>query len=230
MRIVVLGTGMVGRTLAARLTELNHDVSIGTRDVEQTLARSEPDAKGSAPYTEWQKLNPTVRLVPFENAGTHGDLIINATAGAQSLTVLHLVGAESLVGKVLLDLAVPLDYSQGRPPRLLFANDDSLGEQIQRALPGTHVVKTLNTMHMNVMTDPSRVPGDHNVFLAGDDDRAKTIVKALLAEFGWPTAAMVDLGGIRQSRATEMYAPLLFSLMGLFDTSDLNIAVCHPGS
>lgn len=230
MRIVVLGTGMVGRKLAGKLAGVGHDVAIGTRDVHRTLARAEPDAKGASPYAEWQKLNPKVRLVPFENAGTHGDVIVNATAGAQSLAVLQMVGAESLAGKVLLDLAVPLDYSQGRPPRLLFANDDSLGEQIQRALPETRVVKTLNTMHMNVMIDPSRVPGLHNVFLAGDDGGAKTIVEALLAQFGWPTEAMVDLGGIRQSRATEMYAPLLFSLMGRFDTADLNIAVCYPGS
>jgi predicted dinucleotide-binding enzyme len=230
MRIVVLGTGMVGRALARRLAGLGHDVAIGTRDVHRTLARAEPDTKGAAPYAEWQKVNPQVRLVIFEDAGAHGEVIVNATAGAQSLTVLQLVGAESLAGKVLLDLAVPLDYSQGRPPRLLFANDDSLGEQIQRALPATRVVKTLNTMHMNVMIDPSRVPGLHNVFLAGDDDEAKAVVRTMLAEFGWQTKAMVDLGDIRQARATEMYAPLLFSIMGVFETSDLNIAVCHPGS
>jgi predicted dinucleotide-binding enzyme len=151
--------------------------------------------------------------------------MVNATEGVQSLPVLQAVGAASLAGKVLVDLAVPLDYSQGQPPRLAFANDDSLGEQIQRAFPDTHVVKTLNTMHVQVMIHPARVPGRHNVFLAGEDMGAKDIVKGVLGEFGWPGESVIDLGGIRAARTTEMYAPLLFSLMGVFGTSDLNIAV-----
>jgi len=225
MKIAVLGTGMVGRALAGRLAGLGHDVVVGTRDVEWTLARTEPDAKGTPPYAAWQQANPGVQLVRFPEAGAHAELIVNATAGAVSLAALEAVGAANLAGKVLVDLAVPLDYSEGRPPSLLFANTDSLGEQIQRALPDARVVKTLNTMHLQVMIDPARVPGRHNVFLAGDDLSAKKTVKAVLGEFGWPEEAMVDLGGIRAARATEMYVPLLFSLMGAFGTYDLNIAV-----
>jgi predicted dinucleotide-binding enzyme len=225
MKIAVLGTGMVGRALAGRLAGLGHDVVVGTRDVEQTLARTEPDMKGTPPYAEWQRAHPAVRLAPFPDAGAHAEIVVNATAGAQSLAVLEMVGAANLAHKVLVDLAVPLDYSQGRPPRLAFANDDSLGEQIQRAFPEARVVKTLNTMHVQVMIDPARVPGRHNVFLAGEDGGAKQTVKGLLGEFGWPSNSMVDLGGIRAARTTEMYAPLLFSLMGVFGTSDLNIAV-----
>ncbi len=227
MKIAVLGTGMVGRALAGRLAGLGHDVVVGTRDVERTLARTEPDMKGTPSYAEWQRAHPEVRLAPFPDAGAHAEVIVNATAGAQSLAVLKMVGAANLAHKVLVDLAVPLDYSQGRPPRLTFANDDSLGEQIQRAFPDARVVKTLNTMHVQVMIDPARVPGRHNVFLAGENGSAKEIVKRLLGEFGWPGDSMIDLGGIRAARTTEMYAPLLFSLMGVFGTSDLNIAVVH---
>jgi predicted dinucleotide-binding enzyme len=216
---------MVGRALAGRLAGLGHDVVVGTRDAEQTLARAEPDAKGTPPYAGWQRAHPDVRLVSFRDAGAHAELVVNATVGIQSLAVLEAVGAANLVGKVLVDLAVPLDYSQGRPPRLAFANDDSLGEQIQRAFPDARVVKTLNTMHVQVMIDPARVPGRHNVFLAGEDMGAKDTVKGVLGEFGWPEEAVIDLGGIRAARTTEMYAPLLFSLMGVLGTSDLNIAI-----
>lgn len=225
MNIAVLGTGKVGRALAGRLAALGHDVVIGTRDVEQTLARTEPDAMGYPPYAAWQRANPGVRLVPFPAAGAHGELLVNATAGAGSLAALEGVGAANLAGKVLVDLALPLDFSQGMPPLLLVANSDSLGERIQRAFPDARVVKTLNTVFLEVMIEPARVPGPHNVFLAGDDSGAKETVTGLLRAFGWPEEAIVDLGGIRSARATEMYMPLYFTLVGVLGTYDFNIAV-----
>jgi predicted dinucleotide-binding enzyme len=225
MRIGVLGTGMVGRALAGRLAELDHEVVIGTRDVEQTLARTDPDAMGNPPYAEWQQDNPSVRLVPFAEAGAHGELIVNATAGTGALSALEAAGAVNLSGKVLVDVANPLDFSQGFPPLLSVANADSLAEQIQRAFPDARVVKTLNTMNAYVMIEPSRVPGRHSAFLAGEDAAAKETVKGLLGEFGWPEESMIDLGGIRAARGTEMYLPLWLSLMGVLGTGDFNIQV-----
>jgi predicted dinucleotide-binding enzyme len=168
MKIAVIGTGMVGRSFAARLAGLGHDVVVGTRNVAATQERTEPDGKGIPPFVEWQKSYPEIRLASFPDAGAYGEVVINATAGMQSLAALAAVGATTLAGKVIVDLAVPLDYSEGRPPKLAFANTDSLGEQIQRAHPDAHVVKTLNTMHFEVMLDPTRVPGSHAVFVAGD--------------------------------------------------------------
>jgi predicted dinucleotide-binding enzyme len=225
MRIAVLGTGMVGQRLAGRLAELGHDVVIGTRDVQQTLARTDSDAFGHPPYGEWQRANPEVRLVPFPEAGAHGELVVNATAGAASLAAIKAVGVGHLAGKVIVDLALPLDFSQGGPPLLLVANTDSLGEQIQRAVPDARVVKTLNTTFVTVMIEPTRLPGKHNIFLAGDDTSAKETAKGLLREFGWPEEAIIDLGGIRAARGAEMYMPLYFSLAGVLGTFEVNIAV-----
>ena len=225
MKIAVLGTGMVGRALAGRLAELGHDVVVGTRDPQETLARSEPDAMGTPPYAQWQQDHPGVRLVGFAEAGVHGELVVNATAGAGSLAALETAGADNLAGKVLVDVANPLDFSHGMPPILSVANTDSLAEQIQRAFPGARVVKTLNTMNAWVMVDPTRVPGRHHVFVAGDDDAAKETVSGLLHEFGWPEEAIVDLGGIRAARGTEMYLPLWLSLWGALGSGDFNIAV-----
>jgi predicted dinucleotide-binding enzyme len=216
---------MVGRALASRLAGLKHDVVVGTRDVDQTMARSDPDAMGNPPYAEWQKDNPAVRLVTFVEAAAHGEVIVNATSGMGALSALEAAGASNLTGKVLVDVANALDFSQGFPPFLSVANTDSLGEQIQRAFPDTRVVKTLNTMNAYVMIEPSRVPGRHSVFLAGEDAAAKETVKGLLGEFGWPEGAMVDLGGIRAARGTEMYLPLWLSLMGVLGTGDFNIQI-----
>lgn len=225
MRIAVIGTGMVGRALAGKLASLGHEVAIGTRDVEATLARTEADGMGTPPFSEWQKENPGVRLMAFPGAGAFGEIVLNATAGVNSLAALGAVGAEILADKVLIDLALPLDFSNGMPPRLTIANDDSLGEQTQRAFPKSRVVKTLNTMFVSIMVEPSRVPGHHSIFLAGDDEGAKATVNGLLAELGWPDDSMVDLGGIQGARGTEMYMQLYFTLVGVIGHFDFNIAL-----
>ena len=182
---------------------------------------------GNPPFGEWHRAHEAVRLVPFAEAGGHGALVVNATNGEGSLSALEAVGAANLAGKVLIDVANPLDFSQGRPPILSVCNIDSLGEQIQRAYPEAQVVKTLNTMNAYVMVDPARVPGSHNVFVAGDDQASKATVKGLLGEFGWRDEQIIDLGGIRTARGTEMYLPLWLSLWGALGSGDFNIAVAR---
>lgn len=224
MKVTVLGTGMVGRALAAKLAEAAHDVVIGTRVVETTLARAEPDRMGNPPYAQWQADHPVVRLMPFAAAGRHGEIIINATPGEASVAALNTVGVDTLAGKVILDVANPLEFST-EGPILSPVNTDSLAEQIQRAFPLAKVVKSLNTMNARVMVDPSRVPGKHNVFVAGDDAEAKLTVTGLLREFGWADDTIIDLGDLRAARSSEMYLPLWLSLRQALGTSDFNIHV-----
>ncbi|MDF2993253.1 MAG: oxidoreductase, coenzyme F420-dependent [Microbacterium sp.] len=225
MKIAVLGTGMVGRALAARLAGLGHEVAIGTRDPGQTLARTEPGNMGTPPFLERQDDNPGIPLLSYRDAGTFADVVLNATAGAHSLAALEAVGADALAGKVLLDLAIPLDLSQGLPPTLTTANSDSLGEQIQRTFPKTRVVKSLHTVYYEVMIDPARLSGDHSIFVAGNDEDAKQTVRGLLEQFGWPEQSILDLGAIEASRATEMYSRLFFALYAQFGSFDFNINV-----
>ena len=216
MRIGVLGTGMVGETLATKLVQLGHDVVMGSRTAgnEKAVAWSErfPERAGEG---------------TFADAATHGDLVINATSGVVSLEALRTAGQQNLDGKTLLDVANPLDYSAGFPPRLAVVNDDSLGEQIQREFPAARVVKALNTMNCQVMVDPSRVPGEHDVLMAGDDAAAKDEVAQLLESFGWSAAAIIDLGGIGAARGLEAYLPLWLALMGSLGTGDFNIHVAR---
>jgi predicted dinucleotide-binding enzyme len=225
MKIAVLGTGLVGQALAGKLAELGHDVTVGTRDVEATLARTEPGYLGNPPFAVWQEGHPQVGLKTATDAAAEAELIVNATNGEGSVAMLELASEENLAGKVLIDIANPLDFSQGRPPFLFVSNTDSLGEQIQRRFPHSRVVKALNMMNCQVMVDPSRVPGEHDVFLCGEDADAKRQVADLLQSFGWPAARIRDLGGISSARGTEMYVALWLRLWGTVGTGDFNIAV-----
>lgn len=224
MRIAVLGTGTVGRAVAGRLDELGHDVVIGTRDVEATSARTEPDPMGNPAYGSWAPQHPGVRLAGFAEAADGADLIVNATSGAASLQVLAAAGDGALAGKVLLDIANPLDFSKGFPPTLFVKDDDSLGEQIQRAFPDALVVKALNTMAATLMVQPQQLAdGDHTVFVSGNDGQAKATVTALLRELGHRD--VIDLGDISTARGSEMLLPIWLRLMGTLGTPVFNVKV-----
>jgi len=224
MKVGILGTATVGRTLAARLGQLGHDVMNGTRDPKATQARSDADMYGNPPFRIWSEDHPDIGLGSFAEAAAHGDIVINATAGGASLGVVRLAGEGNLEGKVLLDVANPLDTSQGMPPPLLMSNTDSLAEQIQRLLPGARVVKSLNTVNAAVMVDPGRVGGgDHSVFLSGNDADAKATVADLLRSFGWTD--IIDLGDITTARGPEMLLAVWLRLLGVLRTPMYNFKV-----
>jgi predicted dinucleotide-binding enzyme len=209
MRCAVLGTGMVGRTLATRLAELGHDVRLGTRDPAATRDRD-----------DWQDL-PGVELVTFADATAGADIVLHAGNGASALDLLAQAG--DLSGKVLVDISNPLDFSAGFPPTLSVKDTDSLGEMIQRAVPDALVVKTLNTLNADLMAHPDRLPEPTTVFVSGDDAGAKGQVAALLTELGHRD--VIDLGGIETSRGVEMWLPLWLRVMGALGTAEFNLRI-----
>ena len=215
MNVAVLGTGMVGRTLSAKIAAVGNDVVVGTRDVAAALQRDDLAA--------WKRDNPAVKLGTFAEAAAFAEIVFNATPGGVSLTVLEQAGPGNLAGKVLVDVANALDFSRGMPPFLSVVNTDSLAEQIQRALPNTRVVKSLNTVNASVMADPASLDdGNHDMFLCGDDPTAKATVEELLRNwFGWQS--VVDLGDLTAARGMEMYLPLWLRLMGSVGTPTFNI-------
>ncbi len=221
MDVAVLGTGMVGRAIAARLDELGHSVAVGTRDPQVTLART--DGGGGASYAAWAKEHPGVRLATFAYAAAGAEVVVNATGGAASLDVLGQAGAENLAGKVLLDIANPLDFSQGIPPTLFVKDTDSLGEQIQRAFPDARVVKSLNTLNADLMVHPDTLPEGTSVFVSGDDADAKATVTGLLEQFGHTD--VIDLGDITTARGAEMILPVWLRLWGALGTSSFNFKI-----
>lgn len=224
MKIAVLGTGPVGRTLAVRFAALGHEVVIGTRDVAETLARAEPDAWGSPAFAVWLAAHPAVTVGSFSEAAEHGELVVNATNGAGSLAALALAGGDNLAGKVLVDVSNPLDFSHGMPPTLLVKDTDSLGEQIQRAFPDVRVVKTLNTMTADLQADPAQLAeGDHTVFVSGDEAEAKQEVTSFLESLGHTD--VIDLGDITTARGPEMWLPLWLRVMGAVGGPTFNLRI-----
>jgi len=210
MKIAVLGTGTAGRTLAQGLQRLGHEVTIGTRDPAATRARN-----------DW---TIDIALLPYAEVALAADLVVNVTNGQGSLSALEMVGAETLAGKVILDVANPLDFSAGFPPTLTVKDTDSLAEQIQRAFPEAHVVKALNTVNAAVMVDPSRVgDGSTTMFLAGDDASARSIVRGLLDALGWQD--VVEFEELSAARAMEMWLPFWVRLMGRLGTADFNLKI-----
>ena len=228
MKIAIIGTGAVGRTIASKLVELNYEVMIGTRNVTDKMASIVKDNYGNPPYSEWAANNTKVTLGSFAEAADFGDLVINATNGSNSVTALILSGAKNLTGKILVDIANPLDFRNGMPPSLLpgLNNTNSLGEEIQKTFPDTMVVKTLNTMWCGLMVNPNLIGnGDHVNFVSGNNTEAKVKVKKLLNQFGWADENLIDLGDITGARATESLLPIWLRMMGVTKSGAFNFKI-----
>ena len=210
MQIGILGTGMVGRALAEGFVRTGHDVSLGTRDVHETMVRQLDGTPAS--IAEWLAENPSVALADFASVAGAADVVVNATNGSGTLAALTSAGAANLAGKVLLDVAVPLDFSKGFPPTLTVKDTDSLGEQVQRAFPEARVVKSPEHHERVGHDQPRGSPRAHHRLPVGGRPAGQGLVAALLAEFGWTD--ILDLGDITTSRGPEMWLPALASSDG----------------
>jgi predicted dinucleotide-binding enzyme len=214
MRIAVLGTGAVGTTLGGALVASGHEVRLGSRTAGNEKAVAWVDATGAGASEG-----------TFADAASWGEAVVNATGGLVSVDALTAAGAENLAGKVVLDVANPLDFSEGFPPKVAQPDGRSLGELLQATFPEAHVVKTLNTMNADVMVHPRSLSGTHSVFVAGDDADAKALAADLLRGFGWASDEIVDAGGIGAARGLELYLPLWLTLMGSFGSPTFNVSV-----
>lgn len=205
---------MVGATLGSKFIQLGHEVKMGSRSADNENA------------VQWAKQNGAdASYGTFADAAVFGEIVFNCTAGTASLAAVTSAGASNLKGKVLIDVANPLDFSKGMPPTLTVCNTDSLGEQIQRAFPNVKVVKALNTMNCRVMVDPALVGGEHDVFVCGNDPQAKARVAEVLRSFGWKS--VIDMGDITAARGMEMLLPIWLRLMGLFQSPDFNFKIAR---
>jgi 8-hydroxy-5-deazaflavin:NADPH oxidoreductase len=215
MRIGILGTGVVGKTLATKLAKLGNDVKMGSRKAAGEKATGwvkETGAKSSEGT--------------FADAAAHGEIVFNCTAGTGSLEALRAAGAKNLEGKTLVDVSNPLDFSKGMPPTFTVCDTDSLAEQIQREFPTAHVVKSLNTVTAAVMVEPSIIPGVHDMFVSGNDAKAKAqVINLLKTGFGWKE--VIDLGDLKAARAQEMHLALWARLYMKFQSPNVNVHVAR---
>lgn len=217
MRIGLLGTGMVGNALGSKLVELGHEVRMGARE------------SGNERALHWAgQAGERASQGSFAAAARFGELVINATAGSASIAALEAAGDDVLAGKVLIDVANPIDPSTS-PPSLEICNTDSLGERIQARFPDARVVKALNTVNAAVMTDPGSLGEPTTVFVCGNDGDAKATVRDLLEELGWEPDQVVDLGGIDAARGTEMYLAFWLRTMFAVGNPMFNVRLVRGG-
>ena len=202
MEIGILGTGGVALTLAERWSAAGHRMALGSRD---------PSSKSDLNFP----VSPVDALVADH------EVVVNATPGSASLEFLTRIGSAKFSGKVLIDVA-----NASTPSFELVYPNSSLAEKIQDALPDAHVVKTLNTAAMTVMTEPGALPAS-SIFVSGDNQGAKATVVTLLKDFGWTGDTIVDLGGIQSSRGPEHYFLMFAALMQSLRTPQFNIHLVH---
>lgn len=193
MRIAVFGTGEVGTAIATRLKSLGHDVVLGSR-------KPGGDKDG-------------IPVVTHAEAADHGDWIVNALHGEDAMEVLPKL---PLGGKMLIDQGNFQSSIDG-------PINETLGEQLQRALPDTKVVKAMNFVSAELMGHPEKLEGNHTVFVAGNDETARREVTELLASYGWKD--ILDLGDLTACRAMESMGPLWIRLNQQLDTVLFDIEV-----
>jgi len=219
MNIAVLGTGIVGRTIATKLVELGHSVRMGARSPNNPKAAEWAAAAGA-----------NGSHGTFADAAAFGKVVFLCLLGSGTLEALELAEEENLNDKIIIDITNPLDFSRADfsrgvgPTLYISGGSDSLGEQVQRRVPGAHVVKALNTVTANVMVNPGSLSGEHDLFICGNNAEAKLQVSDWLRGwFGWQS--ILDIGDITGARATEGQMLLWLKLWATLGTPNFNLRV-----
>ncbi|HEX5146027.1 MAG TPA: NAD(P)-binding domain-containing protein [Conexibacter sp.] len=214
-RVGVIGSGAVGRALAAGFAAHGHEVTIGTREPEE-----------NDDLQAWAAQHDDVAIGHFAAAAEAGEIVVLATRGTVVEQAIEAAGRQRFAGKLVIDATNPLapDPVTGGPG-LAVGHDDSGGEAVQRALPDARVVKCFNTVNNSLMADPGFDPRQP-MFIAGDDAGAKATVTAVLDDFGWDA---LDVGGIEQSRQLESLVLLWVAVGRARGAWDHAFAVVTPG-
>jgi len=208
MKIGILGTGDVGQVLGSGFATFGHEVKMGSRDPHQEKVKA------------WvNKAGPSASAGTFAEAAAYGELAVLCTLWPGTENAIRLAGPDNLAGKVVIDTTNPLDFSAGVPPKLALGHTDSAGEQVQRWLPDSRVVKAFNIVGNPHMFKPEFPGGPPDMFICGNDHQAKETVIALLKSFGWPT---IDIGGIEGARYLEPLA--MIWILHFFQTNSGNHA------
>jgi predicted dinucleotide-binding enzyme len=222
MKIGVLGSGSVGKAIATALTEKGHQVKMGSRD------------RNNEKVLEWVKNNKDASSGTFDEAAEFGELLFLCLNGSYTLDAIKSIKEVHTNGKIMVDITNPLDFTHGMPPRLIesLSNSTSLGEEIQKLLPGTQVVKTLNTVNYKLMVNAAEVNGgDHHLFLCGNDTDAKNKVKHLLVDnFHWKADHLIDIGNIKHARTIEAIVPFWVSVWQALGTPLFNFKIVKADS
>jgi predicted dinucleotide-binding enzyme len=193
VKVGILGSGDVGKTLARGFIKHGHQVMLGTRTGDK--------------LAEWAAQNPSARIGGFTETATFGEIVVLAVKGTVALDALQLAGATALAGKTVIDAANPIADTPPVNGVLSFFTDqnESLMERLQRAFPAARFVKAFNSVGAGLMINPQLPGGTPTMFICGNDDVAKANVRGILDQFGWDTA---DMGQAEAARAIEALCKL----------------------
>jgi predicted dinucleotide-binding enzyme len=198
MKIGIIGSGIVGQTLGTGLVGLGHQVKIGSR---------EPN---SEKLQEWvSQTGAQASTGTFAETAAFGDLIIISTFGEATENAVQLADPKNFSGKVVIDTTNPLVHGP-TGPKVVVSPGESLGEKIQRLLPDAYVVKAFNTVPAPSMIDANYFPEKADMFICGNDEKAKQTVTEILTAFGWP---VLDVGGIEEAFLIEALTGLWVKYM-----------------
>jgi 8-hydroxy-5-deazaflavin:NADPH oxidoreductase len=188
MKVGVLGSGDVGKTLAAGFLKHGHEVTIGTRTPEK--------------LAEWGQKNPRGNIGSFEDAAKFAEMVVLAVKGLAARDALLAAGVSNLAGKIVIDATNPIADAPPVNGVLKFFTDlnDSLMERLQREFAGARFVKAFNSVGAACMVNPQFKGGTPTMFICGNDDAAKKTVSGILTQLEWETA---DMGKAEAARAIE---------------------------
>ncbi|EMF81047.1 NADP oxidoreductase coenzyme F420-dependent [Leptospira weilii serovar Topaz str. LT2116] len=188
-KIGILGSGVVGQTLANGFLKYGAEVKIGTRDSEK--------------LKDWlSKAGTSASIGSFEDAANFGEILVLAAKGNAASEVLKLAGIDSLNGKTIIDTTNPIGEESPQNGVLEFFTtyNESLMEQFQKQVPKANFVKCFNSVGNGLMVNPHLKDGKPSMFICGNDESAKKQVKEILNLFGWE---IEDMGKMEAARAIE---------------------------
>jgi len=184
-KVGVIGTGDVGKTLAAGFRKHGYDVHIGSREGNK--------------LSDWSKEHG-IPEGTFADVAAHGDVVVIGVAGPVAEELVKGI-AGALAGKTVIDASNPISGAPVNGILPFFTGpNDSLLERLQRAAPAAHFVKSFNSVGSALMVNPAFVGGRGTMFIAGNNADAKAAVTAINDKFGWDTE---DVGGVEGARAIE---------------------------
>ncbi|MCA9732539.1 MAG: NAD(P)-binding domain-containing protein [Deferribacteres bacterium] len=188
MKIGILGSGVVGKSLAKGFIKHGYKVMIGSRSPEKLTALQ-------------AEIGPELQTGTFSDAAAFGEIVVLAVKGTIAENVLKLARVENLTGKTIIDATNPIAEAAPENGVLKFFTDQngSLMEQLQRLAPQAHFVKAFSSVGSAFMVDP-QFASKPTMFIAGNNDTAKQQTKTILDQFGWETE---DMGGAEAARAIE---------------------------
>jgi 8-hydroxy-5-deazaflavin:NADPH oxidoreductase len=188
MKIGILGSGTVAKTLATGYIKHGYDVMLGTRDTSK--------------LNDWQSKNPKGKVGSFSDAAAFGEIIVLAVKGTVAKNAMEMSGAFNINGKTVIDTTNPISETPPQNGVLNFFTDlnSSLMEQLQSAFPAANFVKAYNSVGNAFMVDPDFGGIQPTMFICGNNEDAKRQVSELLSKTGWETE---DMGKVEAARAIE---------------------------